>query len=129
MKITNCTAFKNWCDQAPKIRERIVFDELPDAQKDQAVIAYCWDFNSRHMKAMALHLQAPSCAQNTKESAFRNTEYEIRHLVRQYNDMLDLRDAKMSDPYKNLTFCENAFKRIFRTDQAMIDAGHKHSDF
>lgn len=81
------------------------------------------------MHAIALRLQSSTCAQNTKESAFRNTEHEIQHLVRQYNDMLDLRDAKMSDPYENLTFCENAFKRIFRTDQEQFDAGHKNGDF
>ena len=129
MKITSSTAFKNWCDQAPKVRERIVFAELPDEQKDQAVIAYCWDFGGRPMKAMALHLQSATCAKNTKESAYRNSEYAINELVIQYNDLLDLRDAGKSDPYENLTFCENAFKRIFRTDQALIDSGHKNSDF
>ena len=118
-----------WCDQAPKICERIDFDNLPDHQKDQSVIAYCMDFDSKHMKTMALHLQSPACADNVKESAFRNTEYDIRYLVTQYNDMLDLRDANRSDTGEEYTFCENAFNRIFRTDQEMIDAGHKHSDF
>lgn len=129
MKIINCTAFKNWCDQAPKICERIDFDNLPDHQKDQAVIAYCMDFDSRHMKAMALHLQSPTCADNVKESAFRNTEYDIRYLVAQYNDMLDLRDAERAEIEKEYCFAENAYKRIYRTDEEMFLAGHKWSDF
>jgi uncharacterized protein YfaS (alpha-2-macroglobulin family) len=131
MKITNCAAFKNWCDQAPKVRERIDFDNLPDAQKDQAVIAYCMDFNSRHMRAMALHLQSATCSQNVKESAFRNSEYAIHDLVRQYNDMLDLRDAKLADNSEADEFAikEQHINKAYRHDKPMTDVCHKPSDF
>lgn len=129
MKITSSKTFLMWCDQAPKICERIDFDNLPDHQKDQAVIAYCMDFDSRHMKAMALHLQSPTCADNVKESAFRNTEYDIRYLVTQYNDMLDLRDAErieLIDDHTWISMLDPDYKyRHFnaRFNQAEIDAG------
>ncbi len=130
MRITSAKNFKEWCDKAPKRLERIDFDNLPDPEKDKSVVAYCYDFGTPPMMSLALQLVSPSCSNCKKESAFRSTEHDIRYMVQQYNDLLDLRDAKLGDDYyENLGFCENAFQRVFNSNQHTIYAGHKPADF
>jgi len=96
MKIGSAKTLMAWCNQAPKLRERIVWDDLPDAQKDSAVVAYLLDMSTPSSITIANRLILPKCAQNVKESAMRSVEWDLQELVRQYNDMLDTRDAKLS---------------------------------
>lgn len=131
MKITSAKTLMAWCKQAPKVRERIVWDKLPDAQKDSAVVAYLIDLGTPYAITMANRLNLASCAQNVKESALRNTEYELQYLVRQYNDSLDLRDAErldLIDDHVFISMIDPDYKfRHFNQD--MYDACHKPSDF
>lgn len=110
------------------MRERIVWDDMPDNQKDSAVVAFLLDLGTPHTITMANRLNLKTCAQNVKESALRNTEYELQYLVRQYNDMLDLQDAEISAE-REPSYCKKTFNKIFGTNQDMYDAGHKPSDF
>jgi hypothetical protein len=128
MKITSAKTLMAWCKQAPKVRERIVWDELPDNQKDSAVVAFQLDLGTPHAITIANRLNLKTCAQNVKESALRNTEYELQYLVRQYNDMLDLQDAELSTE-REQSYCKKTFNSIFGVNQSMFDAGHKPSDF
>lgn len=131
MKITSAKTLMAWCKQAPKVRERIVWDELPDNHKDAAVVAYLIDLGTPYAITMANRLNLPSCADNVKESAMRNTEYEIQYMVRQYNDSMDLRDAKRLDFIDDdawISAIDPDYKyRHFNQD--MFDASHKPSDF
>ena len=128
MKITSAKTLMAWCKQAPKVRERIVWDELPDNQKDSAVVAFLLDLGTPHAITIANRLNLPSCAQNVKESALRNTEYELQYLVRQYNDMLDLQDAELSTE-RDPSYCKKTFNSIFGVDADIYRYGHKPSDF
>jgi len=128
MKIGTAKTLMAWCNQAPKVRERIVWDELPDAQKDAAVVAYLLDLGTPYAITIANRLNLPGCAENVKESAIRNTEYEIQYIVRQYNDSLDLRDAELSTE-REPSYCKKTFNSIFGVNKSMFDAGHKPSDF
>ena len=131
MKITSAKTLMAWCKQAPKVRERIVWDELPDSQKDSAVVAFLLDLGTPYAITIANRLNLKTCAQNVKESALRNTEYELQYLVRQYNDMLDmldLQDAELSAD-SDQSYCKKTFNSIFGVNQDMFDAGHKPSDF
>lgn len=130
MKITseNAKTIMAWCEQAPKVRERINWDNLPDKQKDSAVIAYLLDLGTPYAITMANRLNLPSCAENVKESALRNTEYEIQYLVRQYNDMLDLQDAERSTE-RPQSYCKKTFDSIFGVNKKLYEAGHRPEDF
>jgi hypothetical protein len=61
-----------------------------------------------------------------KEGALRATEYEIQYMIRQYNDLLDLRDAEKSMPRD---FDWGRFLKRFDPSAKMRDAGHKPEDF
>jgi len=126
MKITSAKALMAWCEQAPKIRERIKWHELSDDQKDKAVVAYLIDIGTPVSLTLAQTLNLPTCKENTKESAYRATEYEIQYMVRQYNDLLDLRDAEKSEPRD---FDWSRFLKRFDPLAKMRDAGHKPEDF
>jgi len=128
MKIGSAKTLMAWCKQAPKVRERIVWDELPDEQKDSAVVAFLLDLGTPHAITIANRLNLKTCAQNVKESALRNTEHELQYLVRQYNDMLDLQDAELSTE-REPSYCKKTFNSIFGVNQDMFDACHKPSDF
>jgi hypothetical protein len=128
MKITSAKILTAWCEQAPKLRERIVWDELPDAQKDSAVVAYLLDMGTPSTITIANRLILPRCAQNVKESAMRSVEEDLQYLVRQYNDSLDLRDAKLAAE-REPSYCKKAFGSIFGIDKKMYEAGHKAGDF
>jgi hypothetical protein len=128
MKIGSSKTLMAWCKQAPHVRERIVWDKLPDAQKDAAVVAYLIDLGTPYAITIANRLNLPSCADNVKESAMRNTEYEIQYMVRQYNDSLDLRDAELSGE-RDIGYCKKSFASIFGMDKKMYDAGHRPEDF
>ena len=123
MKIGTAKTLMAWCNQSPKVRERIVWDELPDAQKDAAVVAYLLDLGTPYAITIANRLNLPDCTENIKESAMRNTEYEIQYIVRQYNDSLDLRDAELSVIGDDCRLCETSLNKVFSTNQAEIDAG------
>ena len=114
-----------WCEQAPKVRERIKWDELPGKEKDSAVIAYLLDLGTLHAITMANRLNLPTCADNVKESAMRNTEYELQYMVRQYNDLLDLRDAERFDLIDDAAWIGmiDPDYKYRRFNQAEIDAG------
>jgi len=129
MKIGTAKTLMAWCKQAPHVRERIVWDELPDAQKDAAVIAYLLDLSTPSAITIANRLILPKCAQNVKESAMRSVEWDLQDLVRQYNDMLDLGDAAKAGVNYDFSYMAKQFGKIFKTDKAMHDAGHRPEDF
>ena len=126
MKIGSSKTLMAWCKQAPHVRERIVWDKLPDAQKDASVVAYLLDLGTPYAITMANRLNLPSCADNVKESAMRNTEYEIQYMVRQYNDSLDLRDAERLDFIDDDAWISaiDPDCKYRKFNQAEIDAGY-----
>jgi len=126
MKITSAKALMAWCDQAPKICERIDWDEMPDDQKDRAVVGYLIDIGTPAALTTAHRLNLGDCPDQMKEGALRATEYEIQYMVRQYNDLLDLRDAEKSTPRY---FDWGKFLKRFDPLSKMRDAGHKPEDF
>lgn len=131
MNISKFPIFRNWCAQAPKVLERIDLLSLDNKQKDCAVAAYCLDVCDANHLAIAMRVNSEATSEHWKNNAYANLELIIMDLVDQYNAELDMRDAAASDfdYFANADLCEESFSRIFRTDQAMIDSGHKQSDF
>lgn len=131
IKLKNYPIFRNWCAQAPKISERIDLLSLGNKQKDCAVAAYCLDVGDANHLSVAMRVNSEATSEQWKNNAYANLELIMMDLIDQYNAELNMRDAAASNFYDfaNADLCEESFSRIFRTDQATIDAGHKQSDF
>ena len=131
MKLVNYKNFMKWCEKAPKIMERIDLMRLDNKNKDSAVAAYCIDCGTAEMMTIAMSVISPSTSEDRKNSVYQNLEHILLDLVFQYNDMLDLRDAKLSDEYiesKPYNF-EKTFKKYFGSEDEMRACGLKPTDF
>lgn len=99
------------------------FSTMSNSDIDGFVISYMTDLGGCSARAAYQLMMKPS--EDALEEAYSACRLELDRLAMKYNDYCDLkRDGK----FQYLTE-ENLATKYTPTDQAMYDAGHKHSDF
>lgn len=133
IQLKNYPIFRQWCERYKNGFGRIDLLSLGDKEKDAGMAAYCLDVECPGYDYLASKVNSEYTPSSWKNDLYASIEVYLIDLCDQFNAKQDEKDAANSDQSyiysENLSFDEESFSRIFRTDQAMIDSGHKQSDF